>query len=101
MVRYFLLVLVSMIMLSGCNFGGSDDDIVVPTVAQVNSMKTAIVLTQNAPPPQFSTISYNPIDHNTDLLPGWHAEIAVNFDGQYADTGEAATGQLLMNIYEN
>ena len=91
---------VMMILLAACN-GQSSDSVHVPTRANAEGIQTAIVKTQNAPPPGFDTISYNPIDANRETIPGWHFEVAVNFEGQYTNSGITANGVLVMNVWEN
>lgn len=96
-------IFIAMIVLSmvAC----TTDDVTVPerlpTQADPNAVGTAIIKTQNAPPPGFETVGYNPVDFNREALPGSFFEVTVNFEGQYTDTGESATGALTMQVWEN
>jgi len=75
--------------------------VVLPTLAQPEGVRTAIVKTLNAPPVGFETISFDPIDRNRDALPSWHFEIVVNFEGQYTQTNQPSTASLRMNVWED
>ncbi|NJL92835.1 MAG: hypothetical protein HC915_03485 [Anaerolineae bacterium] len=85
----------------GCLPNSNADEVVVPTRADPEGARTAIVRTQNAPPPGFESIAFNPIDFNKDELPGWYAEVTVNFEGQYTATGSPTTDALKMEVWEN
>ncbi len=76
-------------------------DIPLPTQAKPEEVQTAIIKTQNAPPPGFESIAFNPVDYNRDKLPGWAIEVTVNFSGQYTTTGEEAVGYMIMRVWEN
>lgn len=61
----------------------------LPTVMPMEAAATALVLTQNAPPPGFDTIAFPSIDAGLHLLPGWRYEVSLNFEGVFARTPRA------------
>jgi len=97
--RIFLLLIC--FVLVACGGGAEDAEIVVPTLADPESLRTAIVKTQNAPPPGFESIAFAPIDYNREHLPSWYFRVTVNFEGQYTETGEDATSSMIMDVWEN
>lgn len=95
-----ILGLVLLLALSACDIGGNDD-IVVPTIADVESAATASVQTQNAPPAGFQEVNYPQIDQGLDQLSFSRFEIDVTFDGIYADTGEETAGEMHLEALSN
>jgi hypothetical protein len=59
----------------------------VPTVADVNAVGTAVMLTQNAPPPPYNTeVRFAQIDDKLEVLSGWRYVVRLEFDGVFART---------------
>lgn len=79
-----LWLLVTILALAGCNQATNSD--VLPTLANPDAIGTAIVLTENAPPSGFDTVSFPSIDDNLRDLPGWRYEMFFSFDGVFART---------------
>ena len=100
MTFYRRLLVFSLILLLAACKGGSND-VIVPTLADPQALQTAIVLTQNAPPPGFESAAFDPIDYNREKLPGVYFEVTVNFEGQYTATGEPAIGSMIIKVEEN
>lgn len=62
-----------------------------PTVADVEALGTAIVLTQNAPPPPYNVeIRFPQIDDHLQALAGWRYEVRLEFNGVFARTTRPA-----------
>ena len=62
-----------------------NEEVVVPTLATLTDLQTAIYLTQVAPPPGFATVSFPGIDDNLRTAVYSHVVITVNFDGAYSE----------------
>lgn len=97
--RLSMLFLMILFLFSACQ--EKEAQVPLPTEAKPEEVQTAIIKTQNAPPPGFDSIAFNPIDYNREKLPGWAFEVTVTFTGQYTATGEEATGYMLMRVWEN
>lgn len=101
MSRKFLLICVMLVWaLAACD-AFKEDEVVVPTIANVEDAATAIVLTENAPPDGFQTVSYNEIDENLTQIAYSRFEIEITFEGIYADTSEATTGSMHLEAVAN
>lgn len=97
--RYSVWILVIISILSGCNRNSTDQ--VLPTLAEPDAIATGLVLTENAPPPGFNTVSFPQIDANLSALVGWRYEMRFAFDGVYARTPrEAATSTEAVVTYD-
>ena len=79
-----LWLLTTILMLAGCNQAGNSN--VLPTLANPEAIATGLVLTENAPPAGFETVSFPAIDDNLTDLPGWRYEMFFSFDGVFART---------------
>jgi hypothetical protein len=63
---------------------------------------TAVLLTQNAPPPGFRDgISVAQIDQNTEALSGWRADVYLRFEGMFAGTSRPTTAITRAQIQHN
>ncbi len=67
MKRFWVMMII--LILSGCNQAASPD--VLPTLANPEAIATGLVLTENAPPPGFESVSFPSIDANLTDLSGW------------------------------
>lgn len=99
--KWLLFPFIFILLLAACQNQSNNSRVVVPTLADPEGVQTAIVKTQNAPPPGFESIAFDPIDYNRDQLPSWYFEVTVNFEGQFTQTGEDANGALQMKVWEN
>lgn len=79
-----LWVLIGIILLTGCT--QTNDPAVLPTLAQPDAIATGLVLTENAPPPGFETVSFPTIDANLERLSGWRYEMFFSLNGVFART---------------
>ncbi|MGB7339712.1 MAG: hypothetical protein WBC91_12535 [Phototrophicaceae bacterium] len=76
--------LIGLILLAGCT--ATNNPPVLPTLAQPEAIATGLVLTENAPPPGFDTVSFPNIDANLERLSGWRYEMFFSLDGVFART---------------
>lgn len=97
--RFFGLLLLLILILTACN--REDGNVPIPTLADPQALQTAIVLTQNAPPPGFESAAFDPIDYNREKLPGTYFEVTVNFEGFFTATSEPTTGAFTLKVTEN
>lgn len=72
---------------------------VLPTVASIDAAATALVLTQNAPPTGFSTVSFPRIDQTLPRLAGWRYEALFEFNGTYARTTRPVSARAELNAW--
>jgi hypothetical protein len=80
--RYWILLI--LLLVSGCTLSNTPE--ALPTVAQANAVATGLVLTENAPPSGFDTVSFPRIDANLAALGGWRYKMIFGFNGVYART---------------
>lgn len=64
----------------------------IPTRASLDSLSTAVPLTENAPPAPYSgTVTrFNAVDSGLAELSGWRYVVQLDFDGVFADTPREA-----------
>lgn len=62
----------------------------LPTRAEPEALRTSIVLTRNAPPPGYSTISLPRLDQGVSQLAGAQYDFAFHFDGRFAQLDREA-----------
>ncbi|MEL6309610.1 MAG: hypothetical protein AAFV98_11000 [Chloroflexota bacterium] len=79
-----ILFLFSVFILTSCQQAPDMD--ALPTLADPESLATAIVLTENAPPAGYETVSFPRLDDNTQALAGWRAEMFFQLEGAFART---------------
>jgi hypothetical protein len=96
---FLFLCLILLGALLACNEEASP--VLLPTPADPQAVQTAIIKTQNAPPPGFETIAFNPIDYQRESLPRAYFEVTINFTGSYTATGQEATSSVLMQVWED
>lgn len=97
--RWLTLSLVVVGGLAACST--LEQDPPVPTVANINTLPTAIFLTENAPPPGFNLIHVDPVDANLAAHRGWAYTITGTFTGTVDDSGEPATGAVDVRVKAN
>lgn len=85
--------------LSACDLSANDDP--VPTVAQISELPTAQFLTQNAPPPGFGLVNFDPVDRNLNTRQGWAYVLNGSFEGTFDDTGDPAEGKFSIRVWAN
>jgi hypothetical protein len=87
------------LLVSGCGLIATPP---VPTVSSITMQQTAIILTQNAPPPGFEqSVQFAKIDGSLDNLTSWHYTVSLAFDGTFTDTGDKATGEIDAEVFSN
>ncbi len=89
-------LLVLLCVLAGCNATE-----LPPTVMSLEGRATEIVLTENAPPEGFSTVSFPQISANLTALAGWRYEAVMEFDGVFARTTRPARARTTAIVYYN
>jgi hypothetical protein len=92
-----VVIVIAAVFLSACVPTSS----ALPTVSSVEMVQTAIVLTQNAPPPGFNSVAYPTLDARLVRQPSWHADVSVSFDGIDATTKQPLTAKLDAQIFSN
>jgi len=98
--RVALLLLLLLTACTGGRRGIQLEDI--PTVANIDMLATAVVLTENAPPEGFrGPVSFPRVDQGLSSLPGWRYVVTLQFDGTFSDvprdTSASATAEVWYN----
>ncbi|WP_162909250.1 hypothetical protein [Aggregatilinea lenta] len=70
-------------------------------MAHIDTLPTAMFLTQNAPPSGFGEVNFDPIDANLTDLEGWAYRITGSFSGEFVESGEPASGDFEINVWSN
>jgi hypothetical protein len=96
--RLGLLTLIA-VGLAACGPSGSDAPL--PTLVDINQLPTAMFLTQNAPPPGFGDVNFDPIDRFLSDHPGWTYVLTGSFEGTLDSTSEPATGTFEVRVQSN
>lgn len=98
--KHTTLYLLLALLLAGCRQPGLNiEDL--PTPALPEALATALVLTQNAPPQGFDTVSFPQISANLSRLSGWHATLLVEFRGSFAGTPRETEASTMLEIWHN
>lgn len=87
--------------LTACDLTSPPEDAPIPTLASFETLPTAYFLTQNAPPPGFSTLALDPIERGLTDHPGWAYTLSGSFSGTFDTSGEAAQGMLSILVQGN
>ena len=95
-----VIVSIGVIGLVACSTSGSDD-VVVPTIASFDTLPTALFLTQNAPPPGFGEVNFDPVDLHLSDRQGWTYAVTGSFEGTFDASGQPASGTLDMQVQSN
>jgi hypothetical protein len=67
-------------------------------LANPQAVATGIVLTENAPPTGFDTVSFPRIDDNLDEIAGWRYEMEFEFIGRFARTPREASAKTTATV---
>jgi hypothetical protein len=94
-----VLAISCIFFLSACDRGEINSPDELPTPIDPITAPTEFYLTENAPPSGFSTISFAQIDANTNLLPGWHADMRLSFDGAFSSVSRDTTAQTHAEVW--
>lgn len=84
------------LILAGCSGLGQTPP---PTPLDVDSLGTAIVLTENAPPAGLETVSYEVVDRGLDDLQGYRYTLEVRFEGMVDSDLTATTGTIQAEVW--
>ena len=88
------------LLAAGCNFNLTPPP--APTVASLPMAQTAVVLTQNAPPPGFEkSVAFPAIDDGLSDLPSWHYTVELDFEGVFGGTSDPALGTIRAEVFSN
>ncbi len=101
--KRLIWLLLALTALSACTTprGLQPEDI--PTRASLDSLSTAIPLTENAPPAPFAgTVTrFNSVDTGLAELPGWRYVVQLDFNGVFADTPRETTASARAEVSFN
>ncbi len=87
--------------LSACTSSRDEESFVVPTLASLETIPTAIFLTENAPPSGFGTLALDPIDRGLAAHPGWTYTVTGSFEGVFEASGDPALGTISVQVQGN
>src|SRR5690606_23687305 len=90
------LLLVLLVALTACSLADSDEP--VPTVARLDTLPTAIFLTEHAPPAGYQLVNFDPIDARLSERQGWRYLVTGRVEGTFDSTGESANGQVALSV---
>lgn len=90
-IALFFVLSVMLLVMSGCEGLGQTPP---PPPHSVESLGTAIALTENAPPPGFEAMALPLIDAGLSELPGYRYMLEMRFEGVLEDSQEAANGHI-------
>jgi hypothetical protein len=93
-------ILLIVMAIAGCTSSNSDSG-VVPTIASLDTLPTALFLTENAPPPGFGVVNFDPIDFHLSEHQGWTYQVTGSFEGTFDDSGQPAQGQFDVQVQSN
>lgn len=95
-----LIIPLVIVLLSACRPVAPQE---LPTVIpSVDALATAVVLTENAPPPGYrEPISFERVDRNLRELEGWRYTLSFDFDGVFAQTGRETSAQTTATVWFN
>jgi hypothetical protein len=93
-------ILLIIMAIAGCTSSNSDSG-VVPTIASLDTLPTALFLTENAPPPGFGVVNFDPIDLHLSEHQGWTYQVTGSFEGTFDDSGQPAQGQFDVQVQSN
>ncbi|NLX08407.1 MAG: hypothetical protein GXY36_01990 [Chloroflexi bacterium] len=96
-----LLLTLIVLSLAGAACTADPTEEPLPTLAQMETLPTAIFLTENAPPPGFGLVSFDPIDANLGDRQGWFYTITGRFDGEFVESGDEAEGEFEIQVWAN
>lgn len=98
--RLFTLYIVLLMLVTACRERGLTlDDI--PTPMSIDARATEVILTQNAPPPEFGEVAFPQIDLNLPDLSGWHYSVDIEFDGVFTQVDRKAYGRVKADVWYN
>ncbi len=97
--KRLIATLFSLLLASAC--GQDAEPQPLPTRADPAAVATSLVLTENAPPEGFATVSFPRIDANLGNLSGWRAEMIFAFNGVFARTTREAAVQTRATVTYN
>ncbi len=104
MLSYRMLVSLlvgGLLALSACASSNDESNFVMPTLASLETIPTAVFLTENAPPPGFATLALDPIERGLAAHPGWTYTVSGSFEGVFDATGEPAAGTISVQVQGN
>lgn len=95
-----LLLLIG--LLAGCRGRGMTPDDIPTLVPSVDDLATAVMLTENAPPPGFrDAVSFEQVDKNLRELEGWRYEVLLEFEGVFTQTNRPTDARAEATVWYN
>lgn len=102
MVKKYLLLMILIVVLSGCRQRGLTLDDLPTVVPSVDDLATSTALTAQAPPEGYrESVSYSTIDQNLRLLDGWRYEVLLAFDGVFTQIDRETSGMAEATVWFN
>lgn len=92
-----LIVIGLCVLLAACQQSAE----VMPTSADPNAVATGFVLTENAPPSGFETVSFPELNANLERLTGWRYEMFFSFDGVFSGTSRQTSASAQASVTYN
>jgi hypothetical protein len=93
MLRFFICLLL-LLTVSACE-PNSD---IIPTFASPEAIATGFVLTENAPPSGYDTVSFPRIDAHLEELSGWRYTMEFEFRGRFSGTPREANARTYATV---
>ncbi|MBN1964093.1 MAG: hypothetical protein JW910_05570, partial [Anaerolineae bacterium] len=84
-----LVLVLAGALVSGCEGLGQTPP---PTPYDINSLGTALALTENAPPPGFETVAFDRIDDGLAELSGYRYVLEMRFEGTFDRDRQPTSG---------
>ena len=84
------------LVISGCRGLGQTPP---PPPYSVESLGTAIALTENAPPPGYETIAFPLVDDGLEKLLGYHYTVEVRFEGAFDQDSRPASAHIRAEVW--
>lgn len=88
-----------LVILAACNTLAEPP--ALPTPVDPEALATGFVLTENAPPAGFESVSFPNIDANLEQLAGWRYEMFFAFDGVFAGTPRQTSASAQASVTYN
>lgn len=92
----FLFAFTLIFLISGCRGLGQTPP---PPALDPDSMRTAIVLTENAPPPGLEQLAFPVVDEGLDALGGYRYTVEMRFSGTYSQTSRETEGYIQAQVW--
>lgn len=96
--RLLYIMLPCLLILTACRDRGLEE---LPTPINPSIRGTEIILTENAPPPDFGSVQFPNIDDHLEMLSGWHYTVDMEFDGVFTQVDRRVSGRVTADVWYN